>query len=132
MPPHAPHPPLFTEAVSVDWTVADLDIDTVRRTFAPLFDRAAHAVQLAGYEQDDALIDRSLTCRTNGIGDVQIPADSLGDVRRLRRDIRRAVDAAAGREIPASAVKLVALTVKATLAQGPIFPALPNRAGDVP
>lgn len=78
---------LFEETVSVTWSLSEIDLDALRRGFAPPFDRAAHAVQLAGFEQDDAVIERYLRCRVGDRPPVDIPADSMSDRSRMIEDV---------------------------------------------
>ncbi len=74
---------LFEETVPVAWPLSEIDLESLRRSFAPPFDRAAHAVQLAGFEQVDAVIERYLVCRVGDRPPVDIPADSLSDRSRM-------------------------------------------------
>ncbi|MCH7596424.1 MAG: hypothetical protein IID35_07680 [Planctomycetes bacterium] len=78
---------LFEETVSVTWPLSEIDLDALRRGFAPPFDRAAHAVQLAGFEQDDAVIERYLCCRVGDRPPVDVPADSMSDRSRMIEDV---------------------------------------------
>ncbi len=78
---------LFEETVSVTWPLSEIDLDALRRGFARPFDRAAHAVQLAGFEQDDAVIERYLRCRVGDRPPVDVPADSLSDRSRMIENI---------------------------------------------
>ena len=78
---------LFEETVSVTWPLSEIDLDALRRGFAPPFDRAAHAVQLAGFEQDDAVIERYLRCRVGDRPPVDVPADSLSDRSRMIENV---------------------------------------------
>lgn len=124
--------PLFAETVPVDWPADDLELGPLREGFALLFDRAAHAVQLAGYEQDDALIDRSLICEVAGVGQVPVPSVFLGDLGRLRRLVDESVQRAAGRVVPVTSVRVVALAVEARLDPGPNQPVHPSFPANVP
>lgn len=81
--------------------VANLDrisMDELRRAFAPMFDRAAHAVEAAGYAQDDSVVVRLIRCRHQsgsercGVSGDEwtAEADSLSDQERLISRIRLA------------------------------------------
>lgn len=81
--------------------VANLDrisMDELRRAFAPMFDRAAHAVEAAGYAQDDSVVVRKVRCRHQSgsersavSGDEWfVEAESLSDQERLNSRIRLA------------------------------------------
>lgn len=74
---------VYNETLPMEMSAAALDLARLRRGFAELFDRAAHAVQLAGYEQDDALFERHLLVRTADGAEVAVRADWLADRERL-------------------------------------------------
>ena len=74
---------VYAETVPIEMRVDDLDLDRLRRGFAELFDRAAHAVQLAGYEQDDAVLERFLIVRCAGGEEIVVRADWMMDCERL-------------------------------------------------
>jgi len=73
----------YNETLSMEMSAAALDLERLRRGFAELFDRAAQAVQLAGYEQDDAVFERYLLVRTADGAEVTITAEWLADRERL-------------------------------------------------
>ncbi len=58
---------LYAESTPFVCPLEHLNLARLRLAFAPLFERAARAVQLAGFEQDDAIIDRYLTCRDDRV-----------------------------------------------------------------
>lgn len=77
-----------------------MNLDSLRRAFMPLFDRAALAVEKAGFAPDDAVIERTVRCAAHcssggshatpaparSIAEVHewaAPADSLSDPARL-------------------------------------------------
>ena len=104
---------LYSETLPIDEVAAELDLAELRRRFAPMFDRAARAVQLAGYEQDDTVVARVLVCRAGEQGRVEVPAEFLADRARLLGVVTRAVTASVGRPVAASAVQLIGLKVSA-------------------
>jgi len=78
---------VFAETIPIEMRVDDLDLGRLRRGFAELFDRAAHAVQLAGYEQDDAVLERFLIVRSAYGEEVVVRADWLEDRSRGPLDV---------------------------------------------
>ncbi len=78
---------VYNETLPMEMAAAALDLERLRRGFAELFDRAAQAVQLAGYEQDDAVFERYLVLRTADGADISIGAEWLADRERLIGDI---------------------------------------------
>jgi len=78
---------VYHETLAMEMSAAALDLERLRRGFAELFDRAARAVQLAGYEQDDAVFERYLFVRTAEGAEALIGAEWLADRGRLVRHI---------------------------------------------
>ncbi len=76
----------------MEMSAAALDLERLRRGFAELFDRSAQAVQLAGYEQDDAVFERYLVLRTADGAEVSIGAAWLADRERLIGHIAGSLD----------------------------------------
>ena len=74
---------VYNETLPMEIAAAALDRERLRRGFAELFDRAAQAVQLAGYEQDDSVFERYLVVRTADGAEVSIVAEWLADRERL-------------------------------------------------
>ena len=103
----------------MEMTVADLDLDRLRRCFAELFDRAAHAVQLAGYEQDDAVLERFLVVRSALGEEVAARADCLADRERLLNHTTAAVEAESGASADTHELTIVGLRVVAVVETGP-------------
>ena len=68
-----------------DWDVslAQIDLDEVRRKFSELFDQAAHANTLAGFDLDDVLVDRHVVCSMDGVTRITVSADHLSDRDRF-------------------------------------------------
>ena len=99
---------VYNETLPMEMSVAALDLDRLRRGFAELFDRAAQAVQLAGYEQDDAVFERYVRVWTADGAEVSIGAEWLADRERLIGDI-----AAVGGEL--SRVAITGIGVEAVV-----------------
>ncbi len=78
--------PAATTILSVTENVAlsldDLPLETLRREFGLLFDRAARALQKTGLDHDDVVFERRLVCR-RGDQTRDVPADWLADRDRL-------------------------------------------------
>ena len=105
---------VFSRVTPVDFAVADLNLDDLRRSFAELFDQAAHAIQLAGYEQDDGIINRWLVCRV-GERELKVPADTLADADRFRRALLAEVEAQLCVAVDRDEVAIIGLRVDAIL-----------------
>jgi hypothetical protein len=54
---------IFEESVQVDLLLAAVNLDHVRSLFSGLFDRAAGAVHGAGFDLDDVVVERYVSCR---------------------------------------------------------------------
>ena len=83
---------VYNESLPMEMVAAELDLERLRGGFAELFDRAARAVQLAGYEQDDAVFERYLIVRTAERAEVSIGAEWLADRGRLVRHLAESLD----------------------------------------
>jgi len=83
---------VYNETLPLVMSAAALDLERLRRGFAELFDRAAQAVQLAGYDQDDAVFERYLIVRTADGAEVTIKADWLADRERLIGHLAESLD----------------------------------------
>jgi hypothetical protein len=106
---------LYSETTPVEWAADRLDLDQLRRRFGELFDRAAHAVQLAGFEQDDAVLERKLVCRVaSGIEHV-VTADALSDRTAFRAHLESQVQAATEGSANLDEVVITGLRVSALL-----------------
>ena len=85
--------PAATTILSVTEDVAfslhDLPLDTLRREFGLLFDRAARELQKTGLDHDDVVFERRLVCR-RGDQTCDVPADWLADRDRLIQSVRSA------------------------------------------
>jgi len=110
---------VFDETLPLEMTASDLDLERLRRAFAELFDRGAQAVQLAGYEQDDAVFERYLVLRTANGAEVVVRADWLADRERLIRQIadetQKAETQKRTTEVDLSEVSIVGIRVEAVV-----------------
>ncbi len=62
----------------------EIDLDRLRRAVAVLMEKGAQAIQVDGYEQDDAELDRLMVVRFRGENrTITIPIESLTDLDRL-------------------------------------------------
>lgn len=108
---------LYKETVEAGFRVDGVEVERLRYLFAPLFDRAAQAVQRAGHDQDDCIIDRFLICRMGTGNSWQAPVESLGERGRLLMRLMASAEHVAGHGCEASDVQVVGLCVTATLEQ---------------
>lgn len=106
---------IFRERLPIEQSLTNIDLDDLRQRFMPLFDRAAQAIQVAGYEQDDGLIVRRLVCATNGGFEHVIEADALCDANRFVAQITHEVGSAAGRALEPADITITALEVETFL-----------------
>jgi len=83
---------VYDETLPMEMSARALDLARLRRGFAELFDRAAQAVQLAGYEQDDAVLERYLLVRAADGAEVVVSAEWLADRERLIGHLAVCVD----------------------------------------
>ena len=108
---------VYAETVPIEMRVDDLDLDRLRRGFAELFDRAAHAVQLAGYEQDDAVLERCLVVGAAG-AEFTMRVDWLVGRERLIRQIVAGLEDRSCGPLDVSGVQIVGARVEAMLETG--------------
>ena len=106
---------VYDETVPIEMRVDGHDLDRLRRGFAELFDRAAHAVQLAGYEQDDAVLERFLIVRSAYGEEVVVRADWLADRERLVDQVASELGRAIGGTWKPSDIQLIKIKVVAVL-----------------
>ena len=106
---------VYNETNPLEMTVDRLDLERLRKGFAELFDRAAQAVQLAGYEQDDAVFDRYLLVQVADGAKVSIRADWLADRERLVGHITSELHGEIGGAWKLADVQLVGIGVVAVL-----------------
>lgn len=104
---------LFDETVPMLFALDDVNLDLVRRRFAGLFDRAAHAVQLAGDEQDDAVVERYLLCRVADAEPFRVAADFVADRSALLKHITDAVSRHTKRPIQPNEIQIEGLGITA-------------------
>jgi hypothetical protein len=109
---------VYAETVPIEMRVDGLDLGRLRRGFAELFDRAVQAVQLAGYEQDDAVLERFLIVRSAGGEEVVVRADWLADRERLVDHVASELERAIDGTWKPSDVKLIKIKVVAVLESG--------------
>ena len=98
---------MHEQSAAFDSPLIELDLNSLRLAFVPLFDRAAHVVQLAGLEQDDSIIDRYLVCRDERGTERIIPAQWLSHRERLIESVCAAFDNG-----PASGIRLTGIKVQ--------------------
>ncbi len=106
---------VYNESLPLEMAVDRLDLERLRRGFAELFDRAAQAVQLAGYEQDDAVVERYMLVRTAEGAETSIVADWLADRERLVSHVHSELHRAFGDGCNPSDVQVVGVRVVAFL-----------------
>lgn len=106
---------VFDDTVPFDAPLTGIDLDPIRRVFSDLFDRAAQALSHAGYDQDDAVVERYLICRAADTLDHEIPADFFSDARRLTEHVTSAVRAAGAGEFGRAEIRIIGLKAVATL-----------------
>jgi len=106
---------VFDGTVPIDVPLTAMDLDSIRRGFSELFDRAAQTVQAAGYDQDDSVVERFFICRAGDTTDVEIAADCLSDAERLATHIVRTLTTAGIVEADARAARIVGLKAVAIL-----------------
>ncbi len=106
--------PAATTIISVTEDVAlslhDLSLETLRREFGLLFDRAALALQKTGLDHDDVVFERRLVCR-RGDQTCDVPADWLADRDRLIQCVRSAFPDASNLPPADTDVRIEALRV---------------------
>ncbi len=77
--------------------MAAIDLDLIQRAFGALLDRAALAVESAGYSLDDSITERFIRIRASNGDSVEVEAGFLSDRARFEaqcRDILRQADLA--------------------------------------
>ncbi len=118
-PPHRAGPIrrdiLFDESRPIRAPLTRLDIESLRRSFAALGDRAAQAVIAAGFDQDDVVLDRLMRCHVDDTVGAELPADWLADAGRLSGAIIAALSSRAQRPIPIEGVTIESVRVRAVL-----------------
>ncbi|MCO6436382.1 MAG: hypothetical protein J5J06_04765 [Phycisphaerae bacterium] len=119
---------VFDETVEVSFDPRQDPLEMLRRAFLAPFDRAAHAVQVLGYEQDDAVIERHLLCQATGgmvpsepnseaapvRTTVEVPAEGLSDAGSFNAALKQSLNVR-GHEAEFDEVRIVALRVVAVL-----------------
>lgn len=105
---------VFDETVPSALDGGGSDLAELRDQFQPPFERAAHAVQVLGFEQDDAIIERRLRCQLPDGSELEVAADFLGDAVAFREHLRRAIGTTRG-AITVEHCRIVGLRVVAIL-----------------
>ena len=85
---------IFEGGADWDVSLAEVDLDAVRRKFSELFDQAAHANTLAGFDLDDVLVERHIVCTADGLTPIKVAADHLSDRERFMAHVLSTVNAA--------------------------------------
>ena len=106
---------IFRERLPIDRGLTNIDLDDLRQRFMPLFDRAAQAIQVAGYEQDDGVIERRLVCAATDGFEHTTDAEALCDADRFVARITHEVGTAAGRSLEPGDITITALEVETFL-----------------
>jgi len=106
---------IYSEDVDVDLPADTVDLDHLRRALVGPFDRAAHAVQIAGYEQDDAVIERELLCRIDEVETVRIPVGPLADGDAFAAHLLRVAASKVDHPVAIKQVRIIGLCVEAIL-----------------
>lgn len=108
-------------------SAADLSTDTpelldrLRGLFAELMERAALAVQIDGFEQDDCVLDRFADMRYRGQShEITVPVEFLTDARALVEPFHAAHEARYGFRLPDSPVEIVTLRMRSTITTPPL------------
>ena len=104
---------VYDETLPIEMAAAELDLERLRRGFAELFDRAAQAVQLAGYEQDDVVLERFLIVRTVCGEEMTLSAEWLSDRERLVQHLVRECRGIIGQRLDFSDVRVIGLRIAA-------------------
>lgn len=92
------------------FSLHELPLETLRREFGLLFDRAARALPKSGLDQDDVVFERRLICR-RGDQTCDVPADWLANRDRLVQSVRSAFPTANNSPCADSDVRIEALRV---------------------
>ncbi len=106
---------VFDDTVTIDVPLTGIDVDAIRRVFSDLFDRAAQAVSRAGYDQDDAVVERFFICRAGDATELHIAAECLSDAGGLTTHIVGTLTAAGIAEVNACEARIVGLKAVAIL-----------------
>ena len=106
---------VFENSAPCNTSLADVDLDAVRRAFCTLMDEAAHANTLAGFDLDDVLVERQVACSAAGMPETIVAADHLSDCERFSHHMLNAVRPTADEGQPPACsnedVKIVRLIV---------------------
>jgi hypothetical protein len=89
-PPSVHREVVFEETVSFEARLEEIDVDRLRRFFSALFDRAASAVNRAGFDLDDAVIENAVLCGCDE-SIVEVPIGFFSDRAALMVAVERAL-----------------------------------------
>jgi len=106
---------IHEETVPCNVPLDELDLDWLRRQFSALFDRAAGAVNRAGYDLDDVIVERFVTTSAENRERLHTAPHSLSDSDRFVREITAALRGQANAN-PVNP-KIVGHSVRVTLEQ---------------
>ncbi len=109
---------LFDNCIDYNDRLTTLDFDRLRAAMLTLFEAAAHTVQVAGYEQDDAVIDRFVVCHVRG-EDIRIIVDQFSTQEFFKTSIRNQLIQQSVKNLEDADVEIVSLRVTATLERWP-------------
>jgi len=109
---------LFDQTKDYVDCLAKLDFDRLREAMLPLFEAAAHAVQVAGYEQDDAVIDRFVVCHVKD-DEITILADHFSTKAFFTASVSNQLIQQSFDTTNEQDVEIVSLRVTATLERWP-------------
>ncbi len=109
---------LFDQTKDHSDRLATLDFDRLRQEMSVLFESAAHAVQVAGYEQDDAVIDRFVECRVSG-ENFTILADHFSTQELFKNSVSHQLNQQHARDFDEADVEITSLRVTAILERWP-------------
>ena len=85
---------IFEGGAEWETSLAQIDLDEVHRKFSELFDQAARANTLAGFDLDDVLVERHVVCTMDGVEPIKVSADHLSDRDRFVAHVLSTVNAA--------------------------------------
>jgi len=106
---------LSTADAAFDSPAFGLDLDELRRLFLKLCDDTAQAVQSAGHDLDEVIVERFLRCRLCDSSTFDAPADVLSDKERLLHSLSETARRNQGLSMDAGSLHVVGLRVVAYL-----------------
>jgi N-methylhydantoinase A len=107
-------------AAELSTTTPDV-LERLRKHYAELMERAALAVQIDGFEQDDCVLDRFADMRYRGQShEITVPVEFLTDARTLVEPFHAVHEARYGFRLPDSPVEIVTLRIRSTITTPPL------------